>query len=63
MAKTIIALATPPLKGALALLRVSGDDAFAITDKLLKAPISGIKERSLLYRSIYDGEFIPRRIR
>ena len=56
MAKTIIALATPPLKGALALLRVSGDDAFAITDKLLKTPISGIKERSLLYRSIYDGD-------
>lgn len=56
MAKTIIALATPPLKGALAIIRVSGDEAFPITDKLFSKPISGTKERGLVYGAIHDGE-------
>ena len=33
--ETIVALATPPLQSALALVRVSGDEAFSITEKLL----------------------------
>ncbi len=56
MAKTIIALATPPLKGALAIIRVSGDEAFPITDKLFSKLISGMKERGLVYGAIHDGE-------
>ncbi len=40
--ETIIALATPPLKSALALIRVSGDEAFSITEKLLGKPL-GVK--------------------
>ena len=37
--ETIVALATPPLKSALALIRVSGDGAFSITEKLLGKPL------------------------
>ena len=44
--ETIIALATPPLKSALALIRVSGDESFSITERLLgrKLNISGKAE-------------------
>lgn len=54
MNKPIIALATPPLNGALAVIRTSGDGIFAITDQLFSKKVSGTKERSLLVGTISD---------
>ncbi len=48
----IIALATPPLKGALALIRVSGDGVFALAQKLFDKPLGPIEKPSLLHGRI-----------
>ena len=53
---TIVALATPPLKGALALIRVSGEDAFGIVSKIFSKDITKIDKRTLLVGSILDKE-------
>ena len=49
MNNVIIALATPPLKGALALIRVSGDGAFEITDQIFSKRVSGTEKREIYY--------------
>ena len=36
---TIAAISTPLGEGAIAIVRLSGDEAFAIADKLFKAPL------------------------
>jgi tRNA modification GTPase len=54
MGNSIIALATAPLKSALALIRVSGDDAFALTDQIFTKKISGITKREMFFGSIKD---------
>ena len=51
---TIIALATPPFPSALALIRVSGKDAFAITDRVFSKKVSNCKEKTILYGSMKD---------
>ncbi|MBR0439960.1 MAG: tRNA uridine-5-carboxymethylaminomethyl(34) synthesis GTPase MnmE [Bacilli bacterium] len=48
MFETIVALATPPMKSALAIIRVSGDDCFAIISKCFSKDITNIQERTLL---------------
>ena len=48
MFETIVALATPPMKSALAIVRVSGDDCFEIVSKCFSKDIREIKERTLL---------------
>ena len=53
--ETIVALATPPMKSALAIIRVSGDDAFSIVSKVFSRDITKIKERTLLFGKIMDG--------
>ena len=53
---TIVALATPPLKGALALIRVSGEDSFEIVSKIFSKDITKIDKRTLLVGSILDKE-------
>jgi tRNA modification GTPase len=55
MANTIIALATPPGSGALALLRLSGPEATALTDGLLRKPIAWEPQR-VWHRELFDGE-------
>ena len=50
--ETIVALATAPLKSALAIIRVSGDDAFDIVSKCFSKDIREIKERTLLFGNI-----------
>ena len=52
--ETIVALATAPIKSALAIIRVSGDDAFDIVSKCFSKDIRGIKERTLLFGNIVD---------
>ena len=53
---TIVALATPPMKSALAIIRVSGDDAFEIVSKCFDKDIRSIDKRTLLVGSIKDGD-------
>ena len=52
--ETIVALATAPLKSALAIIRVSGDDSFKIVSKCFSKDISDIKERTLLFGNIVN---------
>lgn len=52
----ILALATPPFKGALALIRLSGEGVFEITDELFSRRVSGRESRCLLYGDFKDGE-------
>ncbi len=54
--ETIVALATAPIKSALAIIRVSGDDAFAIVSKSFSKDIREIKERTLLFGNIVKGD-------
>ena len=53
---TIVALATPPMKSALGIIRVSGDDAFDIVSKCFNKDIRNINKRTLLIGSIIDGD-------
>ena len=54
MFETIVALATPPMKSALAIIRVSGDDCFDVVSKCFSKDIREIKERTLLVGYIED---------
>ena len=56
--ETIVALATAPLKSALAIIRVSGDDAFKIVSKCFSKDITDIQERTLLFGNIVDKDKI-----
>ena len=42
----IVALATPPLISALALIRVSGDGVFSLTDQLFSKTLTGLTKRA-----------------
>ena len=54
MFETIVALATPPMKSALAIIRASGDDCFEIVSKCFSKDITNIQERTLLIGSILN---------
>ena len=54
--ETIVALATPPMKSALAIIRVSGDDAFDVVSKCFDKDIRSIDKRTLLVGSIIDKD-------
>ena len=54
--ETIVALATPPMKSALAIIRVSGDDAFKIVSKCFSKDITIITERTLMFGNIVDND-------
>ena len=59
MFETIVALATPPLKSALAIIRVSGDDCFDVVSKCFSKDIRSIDRRTLLTGEIInDNEVI-----
>ena len=47
--ETIVALATPALVSALALIRVSGDEAFAITEKLSGKSLAGLENPKIMH--------------
>lgn len=55
MNKPIIALATPPLNSALALIRISGEGCFGMADELFSKKISGLSSRSLFVGYLKDG--------
>ena len=54
MFETIVALATAPIKSALAIVRLSGDDVFEVVNKCFSKDISSIKERTIVYGSIIN---------
>ena len=57
---TIIALSSPPGSGAISIIRLSGEDAISITDKVFKSnsskPLSKLEGQSLTYGVISDGK-------
>ena len=55
MFETIVALATPPIKSALAIVRLSGDDVFEVVSKCFSKDLKNIKEKTILYGSIIDN--------
>lgn len=58
MEETIIALATPPLKSALALIRLSGKDCFEIVSKVFSKDLRGLKKRDVFVGQIKAGDKI-----
>lgn len=55
MFETIVALATPPLKSALGIVRLSGDDVFEVVSKCFSKDLRDIKEKTILYGHIVDN--------
>lgn len=53
---TIVALSTPPGMSAIALIRLSGEQAITITNKIFDKDISNAKGYSVHYGSIKNGE-------
>ena len=56
MFETIVALATPPAKSALAIIRMSGDDCFNVVSKVFTKDLTNEKERGIHYGFIMDGD-------
>ena len=56
MFETIVALATAPIKSALSIIRLSGDDVFEVVSKCFSKDLRGIKERKILYGSIINEQ-------
>ena len=56
MLDTIVALATPPMMGAIAVIRISGPDAFSLVSKNFSKDIRAIQEKTIVYGNIVDGE-------
>ncbi len=54
--ETIVALATAPIKSALAIIRVSGDDCFEIVSKISSKKIECKDKRNLIVSKIMDGD-------
>ena len=55
MFETIVALATAPIKSALSIIRLSGDDVLEVVSKCCSKDLKDIKERTILYASILDS--------
>ncbi len=58
MFETIVALATAPMKSALSLIRVSGEDSFSVVSKCFSKDITNIDKRTALVGEIKDGDKI-----
>lgn len=56
MFETIVALATPPAKSALAIIRISGDDCFKIVSRVFSKDLTKVKEKGIHYGFIKDGQ-------
>lgn len=55
MNETIVALATAPFKSALAVIRISGDDAFSIVSQIFTKDITQINKRTSFVGKIIDN--------
>ena len=58
MEETIIALATPPLKSALALIRLSGKDCFEVVSKVFSKDLRNLTKRDVFVGQIKAGDKI-----
>ena len=58
MFETIVALATPPVKSALAIVRMSGDDCFKVVSKVFTKDITNITEKGIHYGYIKSDDNI-----
>lgn len=56
MFETIVALATPAAKSALAVIRLSGDDCFKIVSKVFSKDLTHSTDKGIHYGYIKDGE-------
>jgi len=53
---TIVALATPPMKSALAIIRVSGEDCFSIVSKVFTKDITGTEKKTIYLGNIINND-------
>ena len=53
---TIIALATPPAKSALAIIRLSGDDCFKVVSKVFTKDLTNVKTKGIHYGFIKEAD-------
>ena len=58
MFETIVALATAPMKSALAVIRVSGDESFSFVSKCFSKDLINITKRTALVGEIINGKEI-----
>ena len=59
MFETIVALATAPIKSALNIIRLSGDDVFDVVSKCFSKDLRNIQEKTILFGSVVsEGEKI-----
>ena len=56
MFETIVALATAPIKSALSIIRLSGDDVFDVVSKCFNKDLKNIKEKTILFGSVINGD-------
>ena len=56
MFETIVALATPPAKSALAIIRLSGDDCFKVVSKVFTKDLTSVKTKGIHYGFIKEGD-------
>ena len=56
MFETIVALATAPIKSALSIIRLSGDDCFDVVSKCFSKDLRDIKERTIVYGSVINDD-------
>lgn len=56
MFETIVALATAPIKSALGIVRLSGDDVFEVVNKCFSKDLRNIKERTIIYGSVMNDD-------
>ena len=58
--RTIAAIATPAAAGGIGIIRISGQDAFEIADKVFRAkdcsPLSSAKGYTMKYGGVYESE-------
>ena len=54
--KTIVAISTAPMTSAIGIVRISGDRAFEITEKVFSKPLSNVDGYRVVYGKIYDGK-------
>jgi tRNA modification GTPase len=56
MFETIVALATAPIKSALGIVRLSGDDVFDVVSKCFSKDLRQIEEKTILYGSVFNDD-------
>ena len=54
--KTIVAISTAPMTSAIGIVRISGDRAFEITEKIFSKPLANVDGYRVVYGKIYDGK-------